>query len=133
MLYIKRQLESQLETCLRNFPVTLLTGPRQTGKTLLLRHFLKDYEYISFDDFKARSAFAADPKLFMSQYGNKVIIDEAQKASGLFEYLQKMYQSRHARSKFVLISPVQFPKVKNLLKQFSDNMGLLSLLPFQYM
>lgn len=86
-MIIARQMEQAIREMLSKFPILLITGPRQAGKTTLLREMFKDYEYVNLE-FSANRAFAAeDPVGFLRQYSGKVILDEAQRVPELFSYL----------------------------------------------
>ncbi|NGX35122.1 MAG: hypothetical protein K1060chlam1_01492 [Candidatus Anoxychlamydiales bacterium] len=66
-MYIKRKLEKLVLMALEQFPVCLITGARQSGKSTMLKNLLKNYRYVSFDDPKARQMAKEDPRLFLSR------------------------------------------------------------------
>lgn len=88
---IKRNIQSVIEDTTQHYPITLLTGPRQVGKsTLLYNAFLeKGYSYVSLDDSLELSIAITDPKTFLEMHPAPIIIDEVQKAPGLFPELEK--------------------------------------------
>jgi len=87
--YIKRNLEGLVKDYASDFSVVSLTGPRQSGKTTLLRHiFGKKYNYATLDDFAAREMAVKDPKMFLETWKAPLIIDEAQYAPVLFSQLK---------------------------------------------
>ena len=67
-MYIHRSLEKALKESLEQFPVVLVTGPRQAGKSTFLQHGLKEYNYVTFDDILARNLAESDPILFLKTY-----------------------------------------------------------------
>ena len=75
MNYIPREIENELKKISSQFPVTLLTGPRQTGKSTLLKHLFPKYQYISFDDSSLRLSAKKDPAGFIESLRTPVIID----------------------------------------------------------
>lgn len=89
---IKRNIENIIANTLSHYPITLLSGPRQIGKSTLLYHsFLeKGYSYISLDDSLELSMAKNDPKTFLEIHSAPLIIDEAQKAPELFPELEKI-------------------------------------------
>ncbi len=89
---IKRNIQSVIEDTTQHYPITLLTGPRQVGKsTLLYNAFLeKGYSYVSLDDSLELSIAITDPKTFLEMHPAPIIIDEVQKAPGLFPELEKI-------------------------------------------
>jgi uncharacterized protein len=133
MKYTHRALEKQLKSYLSAFPVIGITGPRQSGKSTMLQHVLKDeYTYVTFDDYKIISFFYDDPEKFMQTYNNKIIFDEVQKIPEIFSYIKmKVDKDRQNYGKFILTGSSQFSFLKNISESLAGRMGLLSLLPFQ--
>ena len=87
-MWIKRDLSNILKK--NQDLIQILIGPRQVGKTSLLEHLSKDFDYVTLDDLSARELAQKDPQLFLSQFKNqKVVIDEAQYAPNLFPELKK--------------------------------------------
>lgn len=118
---------------LQHFSAVGLTGPRQSGKSTLLRHQLHDYTYVTFDDFRVVSLFHEDPQRFLSIYNNKIIFDEVQKVPEFFNYIKiAVDNDRHNKGKFVLTGSSQFSLIKNSSESLAGRIGLLSLLPFQF-
>ncbi|HLB41535.1 MAG TPA: ATP-binding protein [Gammaproteobacteria bacterium] len=133
MHYYHRILEDKLKEYLTYFSVISLTGPRQSGKSTLLLHCLKNYQYVTFDDYKIVNLFHQDPERFMNLYANKVIFDEVQKVPELFNYVKlAVDKDRNNKGKFVLTGSSQFAFIKNLSESLAGRIGLLSLLPFQF-
>ena len=132
MKYIPRQIEKPLREYLKIFPAVSLTGPRQSGKSTMLREmFENQYTYVSFDDPLTLDFFAQDPTGFMNQYANRVIFDEAQKAPLLFNYLKiAIDEDRHNYGKFILTGSSQFSLIKQITETLAGRIGALSLLPF---
>lgn len=130
--YRHRALEPKLKQYLEYFPVVGLTGPRQSGKSTLLLHLLKDYTYITFDDHRFVSAFYDDPQKFMRLHANKIIFDEVQKVPEIFDYIKiAVDQDRAQAGKFVLTGSSQFTLMKNISESLAGRIGLLSLLPYE--
>ncbi|MCJ7473413.1 MAG: AAA family ATPase, partial [Actinobacteria bacterium] len=73
------------------FPAVAITGPRQSGKSTMLKEFLKDkYKYITFDSVHNIEDFLSDPQSFLQKYNNKVIFDEVQRVPEMFNYIKLM-------------------------------------------
>ena len=87
-MYTPRVIELELKSVLEQFCAVGITGPRQSGKSTVLRHVLPDYQYVTFDDQRNVQFFQDDPATFMKEYADKVIFDEAQKQPLIFEYLK---------------------------------------------
>ncbi|HBG41884.1 MAG TPA: hypothetical protein DDW85_10835 [Porphyromonadaceae bacterium] len=75
---IKRDIEEKLVSMGRNFPIVTLVGPRQSGKSTLLKTVLSDYSYVSMEDPDNRLLATEDPRGFLATYPDKTIIDEIQ-------------------------------------------------------
>lgn len=134
MKYIKRNIESALAKYLKIFPVVGLTGPRQSGKSTMLKKALdKKFKYVSFDDINAVNFFHNDPKGFMKKYSEYVVFDEIQYVPELFRYIKiAVDNNRDQRGRFILTGSSQFSFMKNVTESLAGRIGLLSLLPFEY-
>jgi predicted AAA+ superfamily ATPase len=135
MVYIHRILEPALAKYLTIFPAIGITGPRQSGKSTLLKHALiQHYQYVSFDDEEKILEFEDDPKRFMRQYANEVIFDEVQKVPKLFNAIKlAVDEDRDNTGKFILTGSSQFSMLTNITESLAGRIGLLNLLPFQYL
>ncbi len=133
MKYIHRQIEPLVRDLVKSFPSVAVTGPRQSGKSTLLVHTLKDYKYVTLDDPFVREQAMADPRLFLDSIGEKVIIDEIQNAPQILSYI-KIHIDRHRAAKglYVFTGSQQFNMIKNLGDSLAGRIGLLDLLPFSH-
>ena len=89
--YIKRSIKSKLEELEKAFPVIMITGSRQVGKTTLLTVLQKEenkINYISLDNIQIRALAIEDPELFLERYKPPLIIDEFQYAPNLLSYIK---------------------------------------------
>jgi uncharacterized protein len=129
--YIKRDIEERLFKHLKQFPVTALCGPRQCGKTTLLKHYLgKSHEFISLDDMDKRQEAEKDPKMFMSRIDGPCVIDEIQYAPNLLSYIKMAVDEDRKPGKFVLTGSQQFLLMKGLSESLAGRVGILNLYPF---
>ena len=85
---ITRDLKKQLILLAKKMPAIALTGPRQSGKTTLLKIAFPNYDYVNLEHPPTRALALNDPDQFLSQYTKGLIIDEVQRAPELFSYLQ---------------------------------------------
>lgn len=132
-MYLHRNIEQQLLEYLKIFPAIGLTGPRQSGKSTLLKEFLPDYKYVSFDDARIRQFYYHDPQGFLSDYKENVIFDEVQKVPEIFESIKILVdKNRHLYGRFILTGSSQFTLIKKITESLAGRIGLLSLLPFQF-
>ena len=90
MKYIKRSLEKVVMQAGNEYPVILVTGPRQSGKTTMLQKLMEDTgrSYVSLDDLNERTLAKSDPELFLQLHRPPVLIDEVQYAPELFTYIK---------------------------------------------
>lgn len=130
-MYLHRSLETTLLSLSQQFPVILVTGPRQVGKTTLLQHLAeKERQYVTLDTWENRQLANADPKLFLEQYPPPIIIDEIQYAPNLFTHI-KIYVDREKKnSLFWLSGSQQFSLMKNLSESLAGRVAILKLLGF---
>jgi len=85
---IKRNVKDKLCQFTQQYPVVMLTGPRQSGKTTLCKMLFPNKAYVSLENPEDREYALSDPKGFLAQYNSGVVIDEAQRAPELFSYIQ---------------------------------------------
>ena len=88
MKYIKRNLEHVVNQVTKEYPVVLVTGPRQVGKTTMLQKLMEgtNRRYVTLDDLNERNIAKTDPELFLQLHKPPVLIDEVQYAPELFTY-----------------------------------------------
>jgi uncharacterized protein len=84
----KRLMEKELLSAAKNFPVVTLTGPRQSGKTTLVKKVFKKKPYVNLEQLNVRNLALNDPVTFLEQYPDGVILDEIQQAPLLLSYIQ---------------------------------------------
>ncbi len=131
MDYIPRDIESRLARLLNSSPCVAVTGPRQAGKSTLLRHSLPDYNYVTLDDPLSREQALSDPIFFLDSVGKRAIIDEIQLAPGLLSYVKiRVDNDRKTKGQYVFTGSQQFGLIKNLSDSLAGRIALLELLPF---
>ena len=133
MKYRNRVLEKTLQNYLSFFPAVGITGPRQSGKsTMLKKIFCPEYTYVTFDDPLQIEFLGKDPVGFIEKYNNKIIFDEVQKVPEIFNYLKiQIDNDRQNYGKYILTGSSQFSLVQKITESLAGRIGLLSLLPFQ--
>ncbi|PIE77032.1 MAG: ATPase [Clostridiales bacterium] len=130
-MYIKRTIESRLIEFSKNFPVLLLTGARQVGKTTVLKNtnFCKDINYVSLDYPNLRSLARQDPELFLQTYPAPIIIDEIQYAPELFPYIKIRVDQDNSSGQYFLTGSQIFHLMQNVSESLAGRVGLLILNP----
>ena len=126
---IQRQLEIKLKQLYRYFPIVSLNGPRQSGKSTLLKSTFTKLPYISLENPDERELALNDPRRFLSNFKGGAILDEVQHAPLLFSYLQGMVDE-NPRLKFVLSGSQNFLMNEKISQTLAGRVGLLNLLPF---
>jgi len=128
-VYIRRAIEESINKISSTFPVLLLTGPRQVGKTTLLTHLAKkDRKYVTLDDPDIRLMAKTDPALFMQRYAPPLIIDEIQYAPEILPYIKMSVDKNRKNGGFWLIGSQMFHMMKNVSESLAGRVGIVNLL-----
>lgn len=132
--YINRDIEKALKIAVRQFPSVIVTGPRQSGKTTLLKHlFLKSHRYVSMDNPDLRLMARDEPALFLENYPPPVIIDEIQYAPELFSYIKILIdRKRNSRGQFLLTGSQSFPLMAKAGESLAGRIAIFTLLSFSF-
>jgi len=134
MRYIKRDIEKVLKIAVKEFPAVILTGPRQSGKTTLLKHlFSKNYKYISLDEPDMRIFAKKDPHLFFKNFPPPVIIDKIQYVPELLPFI-KIYidDYRNKKGLFLLTGSQHFPLMARITETLAGRIAVFNLLSFSF-
>ena len=129
-MIIDRRISSHLREMLKLFPVVSLTGPRQSGKTTLLRHYFGDYKYYNLERIDIRQLVSADPVGFLKEAETGVIFDEAQNMPELFSYIQVISDERNNNGQYILSGSQSFILNENINQSLAGRVSVNVLLPF---
>ncbi|SLM31195.1 conserved hypothetical protein [Desulfamplus magnetovallimortis] len=129
MNYIPRTLEKHIKLLASKFPVVTLTGPRQSGKSTLVRHAFPEKPYISCEDPDIRLFASQDPRGFLKTYPNAVI-DEAQKVPEIFSYIQTKVDLDDEPGQYILTGSHDFLLFEKISQSLAGRTAVLRLLPF---
>lgn len=127
MAYIKRHIAETLGKMLRQFKVVLVTGPRQVGKSTLLKNELKDFEYVSLDDMAELELARNDPALFFRNHGLPLVIDEVQYAPELFRQIKLLVDGSDNRGQLCLTGSQTYSLMQNVSESLAGRIGILEL------
>ncbi|MGA1870497.1 MAG: ATP-binding protein [bacterium] len=132
--YIKRGIEKTVKNAAQQFPSVILTGPRQSGKTTLLKHlFSKSHRYVSMDNPELRLMAIDEPALFFENYPPPLIIDEIQYTPQIFSYIKIFIDNdRSKKGHFLLTGSQSFPLMANVSESLAGRIAVLSLLSFSF-
>lgn len=129
-MYLARHIERSLLEAVRQFPAVALSGPRQTGKSTLLKHlFAEQFDYVTLDDMALRNQARKDPQTFLRNYPDPVIIDEVQYAPELFPEIKRRADGSGMPGQFVLSGSQQFHLMHNVQESLAGRVLLMNLLP----
>ena len=128
---IKRTLATRLRKAAAQFPVVTVTGPRQSGKTTLVKAVFDRYAYSSLELPDQRRFALEDPRGFLAQFDGPVILDEAQRAPELFSYIQVHVDEQPGRTgRFILTGSQNFMLLQSITQSLAGRCAVLHLLPF---
>ena len=129
--YIKRSLEPVLMRAVGEFPAVVLTGPRQSGKTTLLRRlFGESCRYVSLEPPDVRAAAREDPRAFLEAFRPPIIFDEAQYAPDLFPYIkEKIDEDRQTAGQYLLTGSQNLSLAQDISESLAGRAAMLRLLP----
>ena len=127
---LKRTLEKKLIAAAKQYPVVTLTGPRQSGKTTLVRMTFPDYEYVSLEEPDQRTFALEDPRGFLAQFSDNVVLDEIQHTPDLFSYIQTIVDVKDVSGQFILTGSQNFLLLQKVSQSLAGRCAVLHLLPF---
>lgn len=133
MSYIKRHMEDQVLELSKTWPALLITGPRQAGKTTMLKNLSQregiGREYVSLDDLNLRELAKSDPKMFLQLHKPPVLIDEVQYAPELFTYIKILVDEHHDPGAFWLTGSQIFRLMQDVQESLAGRVALLHMSP----
>ena len=133
MKYIHRHMEQYIAELIKTWPAILLTGPRQSGKTTMLKSLAEKEkigrEYVSLDDLTMREMAKNDPKLFLQLHKPPVLIDEVQYAPELFTYIKIHIDEHHNPGDFLLTGSQIFRLMHGVQESLAGRVAVLHMSP----
>lgn len=129
--YFRRSSEALLLSASRSAPVAVVTGPRQAGKSTLLRHALPGWAMVSLEDPDMREFARDDPRGFLKQYPAPLVIDEAQYVPALFSYIQTLVDREGKPGRYVLSGSQQFSLLAGITQSLAGRAAMIELQPLR--
>lgn len=126
---IDRKIAHELKEASTEYPIVTIIGPRQSGKTTLAKIVFSDYLYCSLEDPDIREFAQSDPRSFLEEYSNKVIIDEIQRVPKLLSYVQTIVDSKKQNGQFILTGSHQLQLRAEIGQSLAGRTAILKLLP----
>lgn len=129
MAVIQRDITTELKILLSEYPVVTVLGPRQAGKTTLVKQFIEGYEYSNLEQPETRDFAENDPKAYLAQFDGRVIIDEIQRVPKLLSYIQATVDDREGNGQFILTGSHQLQLQEAVTQSLAGRTAMLTLLP----
>ena len=129
---IKREIEQVLNALLQKYPAINITGPRQSGKTTLVKSLNSGHNYFSLENPDTRLFAESDPRGFLRSAGEKFILDEVQYVPELFSYLQEILDNSRENGKVILSGSQSFLMNQHISQSLAGRVASLKLLPLSY-
>lgn len=127
---IQRQAQTTLLRLAKGFPILVITGPRQSGKTTLARITFPEHRYVSLEDIDEREFALSDPRGFLARFTNQgIILDEVQRTPELLSYLQTINDLNPEMGRIVLTGSQQFGLMAAVSQSLAGRAGMIQLLP----
>ena len=131
-MYIRRNIEETVKTLSKTYPVIMVCGQRQVGKSTMLNNIKEDRKYVTFDDLKAKNLAKNDPELFFETYGFPILIDEFQKVPSILEQIKLIVDSKTLKGEkvegmFWLTGSQKFKMMKNISESLAGRVAVLDM------
>ncbi|MCK5842276.1 MAG: ATP-binding protein [Candidatus Sabulitectum sp.] len=127
---IKREAEVTVKKLAEGYPVVIITGPRQSGKTTLAKSAFPHKEYVSLENLDMRRFAIDDPRLFLDRFPHGAILDEVQYCPDLLSYMQEKIDFSHHTGTWILTGSQQFGVLSGVTQSLAGRAAYIELLPF---
>ncbi len=127
---ITRKISPQITAIAKKMPVIAVTGPRQSGKSTLIKELFPKHTYRNLEDIELRQFALSDPKAFLQNSGNKTIIDEVQYAPDLLSYIQVITDNKKLPGQFIISGSQNLMLMESIAQSLAGRVAIFNLLPF---
>lgn len=128
---IIRVAQNKLSELSTEFPIVAVTGPRQAGKTTLVKSFFPVYKYYNLEELDIREEVRLDPRGFLAKQNAGFIVDEVQNVPDFFSYLQSFADNQKSMGQIILTGSQNFLLLEKISQSLSGRVGILELMPLQ--
>ena len=129
-MFIQRSIEKTLVETLPKFPILGLIGPRQSGKTTLLKRLFPNFGYVNMEDIELREFAQKDPKGFLETHTSPLLIDEAQRVPQLFSQLQVVVDEKKHMGSYILSGSQNFLLMEHISQSLAGRISISPYAPF---
>lgn len=129
---IERLLSAKIKQAARQFPIVSVMGPRQSGKTTLVRTAFPKADYVSFEDPDVRRSVEQDPRGFLTSFSKMLIVDEVQRIPQVFSYIQAIVDERGKSGQFVFTGSQNYLLHEKISQSLAGRVAILKLLPLSF-
>jgi predicted AAA+ superfamily ATPase len=129
-MWVDRSIIAELQDLANHYPVVMITGPRQSGKTSLCRSLFPNKPYYSFENPDTRNAVVSDPRAFFNANADGAIIDEFQRYPEILSYMQGIVDEKKQKGQFILTGSNNVSMLTNVSQSLAGRVAILKLLPF---
>ncbi|MDR0574674.1 MAG: ATP-binding protein [Tannerella sp.] len=131
-MIIKREIVHAIIEIIDKYPLIAITGPRQSGKTTMLKSLFPNYRYVSLENPDIRNFALSDPNGFLNEFSNQVILDEVQRVPALFSYLQTKIDEDRVMGQFILSGSQNFHLMQHITQSLAGRVAIFKLFPFDF-
>ncbi len=129
---IEREIKNAIIKLIDKYPIVALTGPRESGKTTLLKTLFPDYEYVSLENPDNRNFAESDPNGFFEKHPKNIILDEVQRVPAIFSYMQTLVDNSGLMGQFILSGSQNFHLMHRITQTLAGRVAIIKLLPFDF-
>ena len=129
---VKRTIKAEMDVYKNKYPILVVTGPRQAGKTTFLKTEFSDYRYVNLENPDTRNYAERDPNNFLKEFDKFVIFDEIQRVPFLFSYLQAKVDDDKIMGQYLISGSQNFQLLQNITQSLAGRVAIFKLLPFDF-